>query len=539
MSVLFRLFSRRFSPVVLCALFVLMAACTPPDSTEPTVEQQNGDASVQDKKVKKDDKPPVVDDDIVVPDDPIPNHPCETPKQTSPLLAPPTLLRSWQAHGPTSFYVRNWSLFALNKDQSLAVVAFEDSRFARIIDTRTSKTVRVLSGGHTQGIYSVAFSPDGKTIATGGYDDIVVLWETSTGTLLHTLKERGDVRLMAFSPDSKTLASTSTGDRVHLWEVATGKMKFEMTGHKGDTWSVAWHPSGDWLASGSSDGTVRFWDAKTGKVKLTFGSKLGVVMRLQMSSDGKQLLVGSNSDHVRLWNLSNPSKPTQVFAKKLNGDIVGLGFLPDRRNILALVHRDKDSVHILNRSNGQETSKFHKLYYPTHGVLSSDGKSLWQIQRGFGQFVKTELASKNNTFSTFVHERREVGAGLYNEGKGLVTLGRRDRELWLRDPRSGVAIRRLAAPKGVIWTTLTTDPKDFRVYLSAENGAIHVWDLRRQRSDLERTQRPQLEDAAFYRRKAPLHRLQRSHNPALGYLFGQDCGNFSRTQTGGQRHRSE
>ena len=163
-------------------------------------------------------------------------------------------------------------------------------------DGPTTK-VRATLKGHTGVVWCVAFSPDGKTLASASDDETIKLWETATGNELATLKGHyGSVQCVAFSPDGKTVASGAADFSIRLWDAATGKERAVLKGHPAPVRCVAFSPDGKTLASASDDAglperTLKLWDVETGKEKATLKGHEGGVIAVAFSPEGNTLAV--------------------------------------------------------------------------------------------------------------------------------------------------------------------------------------------------------------------------------------------------------
>ena len=163
--------------------------------------------------------------------------------------------------------------------------------------------VPVLSG-HTDGVVSVAFSRDG-TLASGGFDGTVILWDAVTEQPIATLTEHtASARSVAFSPDGSILASGSHDGTIILWDVATQQPKDTLTEHTAAVETVAFSRDGSILASGSHDGTVILWDVATGRAKDTLRGHTDIVWSVAFSPDGT-LAIGRDDGTVLLWDVAN------------------------------------------------------------------------------------------------------------------------------------------------------------------------------------------------------------------------------------------
>jgi small GTP-binding protein len=167
-------------------------------------------------------------------------------------------------------------------------------------DIPPSFTLRHTLRGHSSSIGRIAWSPDGKMLASPSVDKTIRLWDAQTGQHLRTLKGHSEtVFSICWSPDGKTLASSSDDKSIRLWDAQTGRT---LEGHSGWVASVAWSPEGKTLASSSQDNTIRLWGVQTGRSTRTLKGHSGWVFSVAWSPDGKTIASGSEDQTICLWN---------------------------------------------------------------------------------------------------------------------------------------------------------------------------------------------------------------------------------------------
>ncbi|MBP3954850.1 hypothetical protein J8F10_06080 [Gemmata sp. G18] len=150
---------------------------------------------------------------------------------------------------------------------------------------------------HGHYVCAVAFSPDGKLLASGGYDYTLNVWEVATGKRLWTAPEQGYyVTSVAFSPDGKTLASTAQVKSAQLWEATTGKKLLSLDGHTDVIQSLCFAPDGKTVATASHDRSVRLWDPTTGKERYQFKQHQQKVYCVAFAPDGKTIASADSAD---------------------------------------------------------------------------------------------------------------------------------------------------------------------------------------------------------------------------------------------------
>jgi WD40 repeat protein len=169
-------------------------------------------------------------------------------------------------------------------------------------DAATGKEVRKFAGP-VDGAQSLAFSPDGKHLASGGADGVLQVWEVETGREVLTLRGYGrPVRQVVFSPDGKRLASAGADDKVRVWDTASGQEILTIIGHAGPVSGLAFQAAGKRLATAGEDKTVKLWDAATGQEVLTLRDSTRVVNAVAFSLDGHRLASAGADAVVRVWD---------------------------------------------------------------------------------------------------------------------------------------------------------------------------------------------------------------------------------------------
>ncbi len=243
----------------------------------------------------------------------------------------------------------------------------------KLWNVEIGQEIRTLTA-HSDWVNSVAFSPDGKTLASGSRDKTVKLWNIETGEELKTLTAHSDwVRLVAFSPDGKTLASASKDKTIKLWNAATGQEIKTLTGHSESVWSIAFSFDGKTLASGSGDKTIKLWNVQTGKEIKSFAGHSDDINSVAFSPDGKLLASGSSDKTIKLWDVAS-GKEIKTLAG--HSEVVwAVAFSPDGKTLAS--GSFDTNIKSWSVASGQQIKSFAEPYGLILSVaFSPDGKTV-------------------------------------------------------------------------------------------------------------------------------------------------------------------
>ncbi len=217
----------------------------------------------------------------------------------------------------------------------LAVGGF---KAVRLIEPASGHARATLTG-HSELVRALAFTPDGNRLAAAGGEPAregeIKIWDVGTGNLIRTLHGHKDcIYSIAISPDGKWLASSSYDKMIMVWNLETGEPR-TFKDHIDAVFAVAFSPDGKWLASGAADRTVKVWDVLTGQRFYTLGEPLDGVTAVAFHPSGKQVAAAGLDKIIRVWNVTEKAGALAKSTYAHEDAVLRLIYSPDGKRLIS------------------------------------------------------------------------------------------------------------------------------------------------------------------------------------------------------------
>ena len=340
---------------------------------------------------------------------------------------------------------------------------------AQIWDVATSREILKLIG-HEKKVNTVRFSPDGTRLLTTSFDQTARIWDATSGRELIKLTGHAhQVMAGEFSPDGRRIVTVGVDRTARIWDAATGNQLVLFAAQPARLTAVAFSPDGQRVATAADDKNVRIWNAATGQEILLLSGHTNRVWSVAFSPDGQRLVSGSEDKSARIWDAN---RGLELLRLTGHGDRVNAAeFSPDGQSVVTA--SDDKTVRLWDAVSGRETALLSGHTGPVWSVsFSADGKRL--VSASNDRTVRLWDISSAELLRLNGHTERVLFAAYSPDGARAVT-GSFDYTARVWDTASGQALARLAGHTDPV-NFAAFSPDGARVVTASDDQTGRVWD---------------------------------------------------------------
>ncbi len=364
-------------------------------------------------------------------------------------------------------------LQAYLQDVNLHNVNFQNANFAKCVFNETFRS-----------IFAVAFSPDGKILATGDTDGEIRLWQIDAGVeSLHTTflqilhGHQGWVQSLAFSHDGSILASGSEDKTAKLWDISTGKCLKTLTGHRNWVQSVVFSPDGNTLACGT-EGSIKLWDWQSGECLQTWETGNDWVFAVSFSLDGKTVACGSIEGAVKLWNVASGTCRQTLPGHQ--GWVWTVLFSPDGSTLASCSDDSTVCLWDVKTNTCREVLRGH-VAWVWRLAFSPDGKIL--ASGGQDRIVKLWDVTDGTCLLSLQGHATWVSSLAFHPNGQMLATGSIDRTVRLWDTRTGHCLKTLQGSRDYVHSVAFSPPicdrkqNTLQILAAGNDRKIGLWNV--------------------------------------------------------------
>jgi WD40 repeat protein len=330
---------------------------------------------------------------------------------------------------------------------------------------------------HSSNIFGVAYNPDGKLLVSAGWDGTARIWDVKQRKLLQTLSGPVDIRSVEFSPDGNRVVTASFDQSAKIWDVETGRLLHTYWGHTSALTCVRFSPDGRYVVSSDTSGGVQVWDAHTLKLFRTIRGHTSSVSTVAFNPDGMQIASAGTDQLVKIWDITAEQ---EALTLDNTGPTQNVVFSHDGKWLAAAGYRHSSGARRESRVRVWPTSDFARqrawtghtdwvtsvAFHPIKPLLISGSADksarLWNLADG-------------KTIRQFVGHTNTVSGVAFSPNGNRLATSSLDRTIKLWDVESGKLLAfEMRHPFPVLDLAFTHDGKF--IVAVGEGGMVKVWD---------------------------------------------------------------